>query len=201
MAPALRHLRPSDGYRPEERRPRRGWIRDRLDDGPSRLFGAFCGDRLVGTVRFSLFGECDLSDVIALYGIDDYARAGYAFGVISKLFVDRAHRRGRATLALMNAIIATYLEEELEACFLDARHELDGFYRSIGFKVHRDGLYMADFDAVHRVYRITTQDLFERPDSFAAAQVLRLAEAQPRSRIAACPGASGLMTTARPLAA
>ena len=129
-------------------------------DQSGRLFAAFDGDRLIGTVRNDYVRDGDNDEYVALYGARAYVeqRGRERVSISGRLMVLPEYRSRRAAFALAAATYARALEDGIHHNLIDCNPPVEPFFRRLGYRIFRRPVKHPSYGPV----AVLVLDLFDR---------------------------------------
>lgn len=129
-------------------------------DQSGRLFAAFDGERLIGTVRNDYVRDGDSDEYIALYGARAYVeqRGREQVSISGRLMVRPEYRAGRAAFALAAATYSRALGDGIHHNLIDCNPPVEPFFRRLGYRVFRKPVMHPSYGPV----AVLVLDLFDR---------------------------------------
>jgi GNAT superfamily N-acetyltransferase len=118
-------------------------------DRTGRIFGAFEGDRAVGTVRVNFARDSELGEYESLYGMASLgAKHPRVTSITTKLLVTKDYRSSSLAYRLAAAAYADGLPEGIEHDFVDVYPPRVPFFEKLGYRVHIPEAVHSEFGSV-----------------------------------------------------
>lgn len=111
-------------------------VAEPLDD-TGVLFGAFDGDRLVGSVRVNHGSDGDLLEYVELFGLRRFGRwFPEGVSIVTKLMIEPAYRRGTLLARIGQALYRHTVQTRprTQFCMVDSVPEHAGFFLRLGYR-------------------------------------------------------------------
>lgn len=106
-------------------------------DASGHIFGAFCDEGLVGSVRVNYGDEGDFGDYFELYGMDRFgAYAPAELCIVTKLMLLPAFRAGTLMARLRMAMYEHTRDHKphMKFCLIDCIPPYQGYFERIGYR-------------------------------------------------------------------
>jgi GNAT superfamily N-acetyltransferase len=124
-------------------------IADPLDVPAACLLAAWESDQVVGTVRTNDLWSSDIGEYADHYGIGDLeADARSATSITTRLMVHPRHRRTTLATRLACETYRRALERGIVTDFIDCNAHLVEYFIGLGYCVHRNDLFHAEYGSV-----------------------------------------------------
>jgi len=122
-------------------------------DPTGRLFAAFEGDEVVGTVRLNSAAESDLEYYEGMYQMTGLAGADLANSAMgTALMVAPRYRGTSLALRLVRMLVREMASRGLRFLFVDCNAHLVSYYQRLGGRIHRPRVEHPDYGEVTVLY-------------------------------------------------
>ena len=118
----------------------RGTLTDPLDQ-TGKIFAAFCGNEVVGTLRTNYGDPARLGEYVDLYEMGCHLRANPRGAGIGTMFmVRRSFRSSLVPSQLLVVALREAVANGVETVFIDCERRMVPFYRRLGLHVHIESI-------------------------------------------------------------